>query len=211
MEIANFSQDWLDIIKRSNFLQDWDYEALISMKSELQDTFEKKQIWRTETEMRISVLNDVNHPTNASKYWQAVREQAVFFENLVTLSFDYRRNNIEILKLQRKLGTEEDELEKEIIIIDIEEKKFHKKNMEIASKDRMREIKLWSKIKSELDDGTFNTTDVNNHQLDSYTRQFILQSIIAWDSGSPWERNNLKWLMQTAIRKSKEEWIFDNM
>jgi len=149
------------------------------MKSELQDTFEKKQIWRTETEMRISVLNDVNHPTNASKYWQAVREQAVFFENLVTLSFDYRRNNIEILKLQRKLGTEEDELEKEIIIIDIEEKKFHKKNMEIASKDRMREIKLWSKIKSELDDGTFNTTDVNNHQLDSYTRQFILQSIIA--------------------------------
>ena len=32
----------------------------------------------------------------------------------------------------------------------------------------MREIKLWSTLKQEFDDGTFDTQDVNRHQLDSY-------------------------------------------
>jgi hypothetical protein len=27
---------------------------------------------------------------------------------------------------------------------------------------------MWSKLKTEFDDGTFNTKDVNRHQLDSY-------------------------------------------
>ena len=33
---------------------------------------------------------------------------------------------------------------------------------------RMREIKLWSTLKKEFDDGTFDTQDVNRHQLESY-------------------------------------------
>jgi len=32
----------------------------------------------------------------------------------------------------------------------------------------MREIKMWSKLKKEFDDGSFDTQDVNQHQLDSY-------------------------------------------
>jgi hypothetical protein len=32
----------------------------------------------------------------------------------------------------------------------------------------MREIKLWSTLKKEFDDGSFDTQDVNKHQLDSY-------------------------------------------
>ena len=53
-------------------------------------------MFRTETEMRISVLNDLKHPTPGAKYWQAVREQNVFFEQMIFLSFDYRENDIEI-------------------------------------------------------------------------------------------------------------------
>jgi len=40
--------------------------------------------------------------------------------------------------------------------------------MELTAKDRMRELKLWSKIKKELNDGSFDDKDVNTHQLNSY-------------------------------------------
>ena len=50
---------------------------------ELKDTWNKKQIFRTETEMRFSVLNDLRYPTKASKYWQCVREQNVYLEQIM--------------------------------------------------------------------------------------------------------------------------------
>ena len=40
--------------------------------------------------------------------------------------------------------------------------------MELAAKDRMRELKMWSKLKVEFNDGSFNDKDVNEHQLESY-------------------------------------------
>ena len=92
------------------------------MKTELQDSWVKKQMFRTETEMRISVLNDLKHPTPASKYWQAVREQNVFFEQMVFLSFDFRKNEIEIKKIERDIEKEKDDLEKELLLIKLDER-----------------------------------------------------------------------------------------
>ena len=40
--------------------------------------------------------------------------------------------------------------------------------MQLIAKDRMREIKLWSVLKKEYNDGSFDDKDVNRHQLDSY-------------------------------------------
>ena len=71
------------------------------MTSELRDTWTKKQMFRTKTEMEFSVLNDAKYPTNAAKYWQCVREQNTHMENLMHLSFDYRKNEIEIKKLEK--------------------------------------------------------------------------------------------------------------
>ena len=59
-------------------------------------------MFRTQTEMEFSVLNDAKYPTNAAKYWQCVREQNVFLENLMSLSFDYRRNEVKIKRLEKK-------------------------------------------------------------------------------------------------------------
>ena len=50
-----------------------DYQQFLKYKEELKDTWIKKQVYRTETEMRVSVLNDAKFPTNAGKYWQCVR------------------------------------------------------------------------------------------------------------------------------------------
>ena len=71
----------------NNILDPEDVESFKDLKLELKDTWTKKQQFRTETEMRFSVLNDFKHPTNASKYWQCVREQNTYLENLMLLSF----------------------------------------------------------------------------------------------------------------------------
>jgi len=144
-----------------------DSEALLKLKNELSDTWSKKQIFRTETEMRISVLNDAHHPTNASKYWQAVREQSSHFEQLMILSFSIRRNEIKRLKLLKKYESATDSLKKAEIQIDLDENLFNKASLEQEAKDRIRELNLWSKLKSELDDGSFDTQNVNTHQAES--------------------------------------------
>jgi len=152
----------------NNLLDTEDVSKFKELTNELRDTWTKKQVFRTETEMRMSVLQDAKYPTKASKYWQCVREQNVFLENLMSLSFDARRNEVKLKKLKQKLETEKDPLKIELLQIDIDEKTYSVANMQLVARDRMREIKLWSTLKKEFDDGSFDTKDVNTHQLDSY-------------------------------------------
>jgi len=152
----------------NNLLDPNDVKEFSQLTNELRDTWTKKQVFRTETEMRMSVLQDAKYPTKASKYWQCVREQNVFLENLMSLSFDARRNEVKLKKLKQKLETEKDPLKLELLQIDIDEKTYSVANMQLVARDRMREIKLWSALKKEFNDGSFDTKDVNTHQLDSY-------------------------------------------
>ena len=156
----------------TNLLSSEDVSAFKEMTEELRDTWHKKQMFRTETEARFSVLQDNRYPTRASKYWQCVREQSTYLDNLMALSFDYRRNDAKIKHLEKKLSTEEDEYELTKHQIDLDECRFGKASMEKVAKHRMREIKMWSKLKAEFNDGSFNDKDVNQHQLESYGRQY---------------------------------------
>jgi len=151
-----------------NILPKKDVEDFKGMIGELRDTWNKKQIFRTETEMRMSVLQDYKYPTKASKYWQCVREQNVFLEQLMELSFRYRRDAAKIKRLEKKLQEETDEYKKELYQIDLDEKRFNQASAELVAKDRMRELKMWSKIKKELNDGSFDDKNVNTHQMNSY-------------------------------------------
>ena len=152
----------------NNLLDPNDVKAFKEMTAELRDTWTKKQVFRTETEMRMSVLQDMKYPTKAAKYWQCVREQNVFLENLMTLSFDCRRSEAKVKWLEKKIETEKDEYKLEKYKIDLDEARYGLANMQLVAKDRMREIKLWSTLKKEFDDGSFDTKDVNRHQLESY-------------------------------------------
>ena len=153
-------------------LKPGDASAVVELREELADNWQKKQIFRTETEMRISVLNDAKHPTNASKYWQSVREMGAMFDALMGLTFDLRRNKLARRKLeqeQREAVAKGDDFTAEEKQIDLDENLFGRANMEKTARDRVRELKLWSQIKKELDDGTFDTQYVNTHQAESYT------------------------------------------
>ena len=152
----------------NNLLDPEDVKEFKAMTSELRDTWTKKQVFRTETEMRMSVLQDMKYPTKAAKYWQCVREQNVFLENLMSLSFDCRRAEAKLKWLEKKVETETDEYKLEKYKIDLDEARYGLANMQLIARDRMREIKLWSTLKKEFDDGSFDTKDVNRHQLESY-------------------------------------------
>ena len=152
----------------TNILDKEDVKDFKKLIPELQDTWMKKQMFRTETEMRFSVLSDNKYPTKAAKYWQSVREQNTHFENLVHLSFDARKNEVEIEKLQRDIKKEKDPIDKKMKQIELEEKLYGKAQMELVAKHRMREVATWSKLKKEFDDGNFDKKDVNSHQAHSY-------------------------------------------
>jgi hypothetical protein len=147
-----------------------DAKEVLRLKEELADNWNKKQIFRTETEMRVSVLNDAKHPTPASKYWQSVREMSAHFDAMMNLSFDMRRADVERLKLERKMKEAElkgDMLEIMEIQIDLDQNLYGKACMEQVAHDRVREIQTWSKIKTELNDGSFDDRNVNTHQAES--------------------------------------------
>jgi hypothetical protein len=195
----------------NNLLEPTDLKTFKNLVEELRDTWTKKQIFRTETEARISVLQDNKHPNKAAKYWQCVREQNVFLENLMSLSFDYRRNDAKIKWLQKKLETETDEYKLECYKIDLDEKIYSKANMELFAKDRMREINMWSKLKLEFDDGSFNTKDVNQHQLDSYHQVYLNKVKSLTPGSSQPEVFNAMGQLQTIERVKKSgELKYDN-
>ena len=176
------------------------------MVPELQDTWVKKQMFRTETEMRFSVLSDNKYGTNAAKYWQSVREQNTHFENLMRLSFEYRKNDIDIKKLQREVKKEKDSLKKELQQIELEEKLYNRAGMELQAKARMREISTWSKLKKEFHDGTFDDRDVNTHQAESYMHRLEQQKLTITSGTSQPEVFNVLGQLETLkrVRQSGE-------
>ena len=181
-----------DLREIVNVLNEEDANTILSLKDELVDNWHKKQIFRTETEMRVSVLNDAKHPTNASKYWQSVREMSAHFDALMNLSFDLRKNTVE--KLRYDIQMEElladpnanrfniMELE-----IDIDRNLYDRSCMLQVAKDRVRELSLWSTIKKELDDNSFDAENVNTHQAESLHRYFENRVKSLNDSSAPGE------------------------
>ena len=210
-EVIKYTKDALQNIQQSSLLEQEDFNVIKSLSTELQETFEKKQMFRTETEMRVSVLNDISFPTQASKYWQCVREQSVFFDALVGESFEYRRNELELKRQLRKLEVVEDDLDREEIQIKIDECLYKRKLVQNQAKDRVREIGLWSKIKKEVDDGSFDTSNVNSHQLKSYAQRYLLETAAVIDSNadlSHGEAVNLFGQTQSMLKACEEEGIF---
>ena len=190
----------------NNLLTQEDLSSFKGMVDELRDTWTKKQMFRTETEARFSVLQDNRYPTKASKYWQCVREQSSYLDNLMTLSFDYRRNEAKIKWLEGKVEKEEDEYKATKYKIDLDEAIFAKASMEKVAKHRMREIKMWSKLKLEFNDGSFNDKDVNQHQLESYGMQYHEKAKTLNQNSSEAEVFNVMGQLQSLqrIRKTGE-------
>jgi len=164
----------------------------------LADTWRKRQLWRTETEMRLSVLNDIKHPTPASKYWQAVREQAVFADQLVHLCYDYLAKQAELDALTAEaditdhLAEQTQEADHQRLYraqarmkrVEAARAEYLLADMRLAALDRLREVRLWEKLKAEQVAAAraagepFDTTDPNTHQRASYLEQWRREAAV---------------------------------
>ena len=183
-EIKKYTKLGVDKIRDVNILETDDMHLITKLTGELQRVFEVKQVWRTETEIRYSVFNDVDFQTPASKYWQCMREQNNFWEALVSTAITYQRiqGELDILEIEYdeiKGKTKKANALRKIKDAEIKEKQFALMRMRLEGHDRVREIKLWEKLKEEqLKKGDFDISDVNKHQVESYAKRWREQMAV---------------------------------
>ena len=177
-DIKKYTKLGITKIRDVSILEKDDMNTIAKLTGELQRVFEVKQLWRTETEIRYSVLNDVSFPTPASKYWQCIREQNVFWEELVRTAMTYQRlqGELDLAEIEYdeiKGASKKSQALRKIKDAEIKEKQFALMRMRLEGHDRVREIGLWEKIKEEqLTKGDFDISDVNKHQVKSYAKRW---------------------------------------
>jgi len=76
--------------------------------------------------------------------------------------------------------------------------------MELTARDRMRELKMWSKLKKEFNDGSFNDQDVNEHQLESYNKIMQHKSKTLTSGSSQAEVFNVLGQLKTIERVKRD-------
>jgi len=201
----------MDNLKQvKNILSDSEFEKLQEIKDELSDSWEKNQIFRTETEARFAVLNDAKIPTKAGKYWQSVREQMCHFNELVTLSFDMRRKEIDLQEVQEKLGSAK-EYDKRRLEVDKDELVFGLANCKRVAKDRVREIMQWSMLKKELDDGSFDTKNVNTHQRETLFKTALNKAQMTTEKTGSEERLSIGGLIHMLKKEPENKELVEKL
>lgn len=192
-----------------------DIEKLKQCAPAITHAFHHVQIYRTRTEMEISVLSDVHFPTPDAKYWQTVREMNVFIEQLIELGFNYREKMLDLESLEEPEKEPLSRIDRERRSIAIERKKFEIQCIQRDAHHRIREIDEWRQIQDYLiPQLKAGTEEVNNHQLISYTIQFMKQWKLITEGGvslSQGEKQNLQGHIQTSLRVIKEKGLLDVM
>jgi hypothetical protein len=196
-------------IKDFDLLNESDIKTLNLLSPELKRSFESNQIWRSETEMRYSVLNNLRFPTAKSKYWQSVREQSVFYQELILLVFTYEKES-GYLDLYRAelLDLDQDTLKGRARIkiknAEIKEKEFALYNMKLQAKDRLRELKLWEKIKNEQLklDPTIDIDDFSSHHKEMYEKRWTKEMDLARMTNNPETYKNSRSNLETLQNDS---------
>ena len=176
--------DSLKNIVESCVLANEDLIVLQGLIPEIEQAIESHTIYRTTTEALFSILNDVKHPTAASKYHQAKREQLVMFENLVGLSFDYRAAQIDLEEVNFKIVSSEGfELRKQEVQRD--RLQFKLMWMRKDGQERIRELKMWSQIKEDLaESDEFDLNNKDTDELKALTLRYLWELPAACRAGN---------------------------
>ena len=154
----------IDVLRGTQLIKPEDFEFLHEHIEEYEKRFRTRGIFRSKTEMIAGVLNDAEHPTADSKYWQAIGEQNVHLTELINLSYETKKIeadcellSAEIEDLERKLIKEEDEIEKKKLEAKIKKKKitlgqkqFGLTQSQKMAQERLREIRTWEDIIQQL-------------------------------------------------------------
>jgi len=219
----NYIESMVDI-SDSELLSKQSVQSLTGISHNIKQRFEASQRFRSRYEMENSVLNDVKFPTPDSKYWQSVREQMVHFEELVILSFEYRKSQarLELLNCKRaKLEVDMESAPPDSII----QKEFHarismldadigKLEFTLACQKKManerhREITSWEEIMNNLiPNMKYGVDSPEEHQPESYYLRYKAETQmlpLAKGAGPADVRNVLSQFGMAAKRARKNE------
>lgn len=183
----NFSNQALvsgiDVLRGTELVRPEDFKFLNDRIEQYGKRFRTRAIFRSKTEMVAGVLNDNEHPTVDSKYWQAIGEQNVHLTELINLSYEAKKLEadnellaVEIDELVAELESTEKLIEKRKL-----EAKIKKKRIELAqaqfgmtqqqktAQERLREVKLWDEIIEGLEKNLeFGSEDFELHHPKRY-------------------------------------------
>jgi len=227
-----FNKDAMGVISDTPLFSEAEKKALVDMAESMEKAHANSQIFRTDTEARMSVLNDIKFPTSASKYYQSLREMNVQQTELVNLLYDYedKKQDIQItqaniMKFQSKLDSATEKYDKlrlqakiNKLQIELGRTKFTLKQMKRTAEGRKQEILQWDKILKELEPvlkkAKIPLNNPDTHQKVSYFVRHIRQAINAIQSNSQMgvaEVNNLFGQIITNAKLIKENNLVDSV
>jgi len=169
-------------IKQSQVLESEDLQRLQDLVPELKQAVATRTMFRTPTEARFSVLNDLKHPTPASKYHQAKLEQVIMFGNLMSLSFDYREALIDLAEAEEQIESAQS-FELDRLNVKRDRLTYKLAWMRAEAKERLREIEMWSRIKAQLEDAPFDHDNKDTEELQSLAIRYLQELPAALRAG----------------------------
>jgi hypothetical protein len=146
-------KDVLETVRGIDVMPEADMKYLEEHKEHIAKVFQNTQIWRTDTQKQ-SIISDVYHPTVHGKFHQAILEQKVQADQLFVLAKDFELKKLDIeeklLDLKDLKETPRDIIKGRRLEVELKYMHYELKQMQIAVKYRMDEIKGWKVIQDEL-------------------------------------------------------------
>ena len=174
-----YDEHALKIMKKTNLLSKQNTKKLLNLQSELSNCFNKRLTCRPKYIMEVAVLKDMKFPTPDAKYWQALLERDVQFQNLVMLSFDYREKLADILIKEARISTL---LKQNTPISNATAEKLKIQSerdttlagmMKKEASERVREILAWTDIMEKVKpDMKYSKDNPEEHMPESFLLQF---------------------------------------
>jgi len=173
----------INILKSSDMITQDDVQFLVDHASNFEHRFKTRALFRSKTEMEAGVLNENEHPTPDSKYWQAIGEQNVHLTELISLDFEAKKLAAdadilvgEIEELKEELMNAQSEGTKKVLAgkikkkqIEYEQNKFGVSQQLKTAQERMREVKTWEPIIAALEPQLkYGKDDFELHHAERY-------------------------------------------
>lgn len=150
--------DIVNSVKTTAIMKPEDTKFLMDHSEHLGHVMEKTFMWRTDFQ-KLSIVNDIAHPTNHSKFHQAILEQKVQFDQTLYLAKDFEDKKLEVQELECDLeelqnDTTLSEKRKAIkarkITLNLQFAQYQLNNMKISMEYRMAEVRGWQTIEEDL-------------------------------------------------------------
>lgn len=182
-----------DVLSGMHLIKPEDIKFLQAHAPEFQERFKNRSIFRSRFEMEFGVLNDDEHPTVDSKYWQAIGEQNVHVSEFINVTNDYKKQCAD----QEIIEAEIEELQEDLKVmmsdpntpsylikkknaeirkkeVDLDQNIFGQANLQKTAQERMKEIKNWEEIieKLKAQGLEFGDEDFEKHHAKRYALRY---------------------------------------